>query len=73
MADQIEEMAKYEIMFCNLQEMEKNEHGQFIFDSRNRKESFNLPYILYEYKEWLLENKIVSNDGGHTSHNQQNN
>ncbi len=45
--------------FCNEIECEKNEHGQFIYDSRNKKLAINLPFILNDYKDWLIENKIV--------------
>jgi len=56
----IEEAVKKEIEFCESIDCEKNEHGQFIYDSRNKKSAINLPYILMEYKDWLIENRIVS-------------
>lgn len=55
----IETLVQKEIEFCAETEMEKNEHGQFIYKSTNSASSINLPYILLEYKQWLIENKIV--------------
>ena len=55
----MEELIKNEIEFCNEIDCEKNEHSQFIYDSRNDKSSLNLPYILMEYKQWLIEKGLV--------------
>ena len=55
-----EELIKKEIEFCNEIDCEKNEHGQFIYKSTNGVSSFNLPYILQEYKQWLIDNKVVN-------------
>ena len=48
-----------ELEFCASIECEKNEHGQYIYVSKNGASSFNLPYILLEYKNWLIENKKI--------------
>jgi hypothetical protein len=53
----IDQMIKDEIEFCNEIELEKNEHSQFIYESKTGKSSINLPFILQEYKEWLIEKK----------------
>ena len=55
----IDQIVKDEIEFCNELELEKNEHSQFIYESKNGKSSINLPFILQEYKEWLINKKIV--------------
>ena len=36
---------------------EKNENGQYIYQSMNGHSSMNLPYVLKEYIQWLSENK----------------
>jgi len=54
-----EEMLKHEIKFCEQIEAVKNKHDVYIYTSTNGHSSFNLPCILQEYKEWLIENKIV--------------
>lgn len=55
----IEELIKSELQFCEEIECEKNEHGQFIYESSNGNHSMNLPYILQDYKQWLIDNKIL--------------
>lgn len=57
--DKIDQMVKSEIEFCNEFEFEMNEHSQFIYESTNGRSSINLPYILQEYKEWLIDKRIV--------------
>lgn len=37
-----------------------NEYEQFIYTSSDGNHIINLPYILLEYKNFLIENKIVS-------------
>lgn len=54
-----EDLIKKELEFCESVDMEKNEHGQYICESSNKNSVFNLPYLLFEYKQWLIENKIV--------------
>ena len=50
---------KTAIAFCESIELEKTESQQFIYTSRNGKSTINLPYILAEYLEWLIENEIL--------------
>lgn len=50
---------KNELEFCNELELEKNEFDQFIYQSKNSKSIINLPYILQDYKQWLIDNYIV--------------
>jgi len=54
-----QEIIKEEIEFCESIDCERNESGQFIYDSRNKKSALNLPFILMEYKDWLIEKGIV--------------
>jgi hypothetical protein len=56
----IQELVKNEIEFCNEIDCEKNEHEQFIYESKNRKSSMNLPYVLQEYKQWLIDKGLVN-------------
>lgn len=55
----IKKLAEKEIEFCAETEMEKNENGQYIYKSTNGASSVNLPYILLDYKQWLIENNIL--------------
>lgn len=50
---------KNELDFCKEIEAEKNEHGNYIYISADGNDMINLPYILQEYKEWLLVNNMV--------------
>lgn len=53
------ELVKNEIEFCNEIDCKKNEHGQFIYESKNGKSTMNLPYALQEYKQWLIDKRLV--------------
>jgi len=55
----IAEIIVCELEFCKEIECEKNEHGQYIYTSKNGVSSMNLPYILEEYKQWLITKKIL--------------
>jgi hypothetical protein len=55
----MKELVKNEIDFCNQLGCDKNEHGQFIVQSKSGKSIMNLPYILLDYKQYLIENKII--------------
>ena len=57
----MKELIKNEIEFCNKIDCEKNEHEQFIYKSTSGKSVMNLPYVLMEYKQWLIEKGIVKN------------
>jgi len=61
--DAIKELIKDELEFCKEIECEKNEHDQFIYISKNGASSMNLPYVLQEYKQWLIDKKIVKERG----------
>lgn len=52
-------LIKNEVKFCEEIDLEKNEHGQFIYTSSNGISSTSIPFLLQEYKQWLIENKIV--------------
>jgi len=47
---------KDEISFCEEIDISKNEHGQYVYYDEHRENGFNLPYILQDYKEWLIKN-----------------
>jgi len=57
--DKITELIKDELEFCKEIECEKNEHNQFIYISKNGDSSMNLPYVLQDYKQWLIDKNIV--------------
>lgn len=51
------EHLKTEIEFCEEIDCEKNENGVYIYKAVN--DTINLPFILLDYKNWLIENKII--------------
>lgn len=55
----MEELIKKELEFCKEIDCEEGEHG-FIYQSKNGKSIMNLPYVLLEYKQWLIAYKIVN-------------
>lgn len=57
--EKLTELIENEIKFCNEIDCEKTENDQFIYDSRNGVSTLNLPYVLIEYKNWLIEKKLV--------------
>ena len=61
--DVITELIKDELEFCNEIDCEKNEHAQFLYISKNGSSSLNLPYVLREYKQWMIDKKIVEECG----------
>jgi len=56
---ELQELIKNEIEFCNEIDCEKNEQDQFIYESKNGKSAMNLPYVLQEYKRWLIDKRLV--------------
>lgn len=54
-------MTKTETKFCEQTDLEKNEHGVYVYISKNRHSHIDLACILYEYKQWLIENKYLNN------------
>jgi hypothetical protein len=55
----MEDLIKNEVEFCSEIDCEKNEHNQFIYESKNGKSVMNLPYVLMEYKQWLIDKGFV--------------
>lgn len=53
------ELIVNETKFCNEIGCEKNESGIFVYNSKNGNHAFNLALILMNYKEWLIEQKLV--------------
>ncbi len=46
--------------FCKEHGFIKNEHGVYLYVSKNGEDAFNLTAVLEDYKEWIIKNKIVS-------------
>ena len=63
----MDEFIKEEIKFCTEElQARPNKKGELIYTSEDGKHLFNLPHILADYKEWLVEQEIVSlNDSYH--------
>ena len=59
MDNRLLEMVKTERKFLEQQEAEKTEAGVYVFTSSNGNEHISLDFYLLEYKQWLIENKIV--------------
>ena len=55
----IEEQLKNEMKFCVENDFVKNDHQQYIYNSTDGVSSINLPFILNDYKDWLIENDIL--------------
>ena len=56
----VPELIKREDKFCQDADCERTEDTkQFIYDSRNNKSAMNLPYLLLEYKLWLIERGYI--------------
>lgn len=55
----IDELIKNATEYCNENELSKNENGQFIYISKNGKSLINLPHILEDYKDWLIDKGIL--------------
>lgn len=53
------ELIKKEDEFCESIDCERNQAEQFIYYSKNQQHMFNLPYILLEYKEWMIEKCLI--------------
>ena len=57
---EIVELVKDELEFCGEIGCIKNEYDQFIYISKGGDSIINLPYILLEYKQWLIDKKIIN-------------
>lgn len=55
----INELVKTERKFLEEQETIKNEHDVYVFTSYNGMEIISLDFYLLDYKNWLIENKIL--------------
>ena len=52
---EVPKIIEREDKFCESIDCERTEDTkQFIYDSRNNKSAMNLPYVLLEYKQWLI-------------------
>lgn len=55
-----QELIDRENEFCESIDCRKTEDTeQFIYDSRNNKSVINLPYVLLEYKKWLITKGFI--------------
>ncbi len=59
MDEKLKSLTVNEVKYLEENECEKNEHGAYLFVSANGHESISLNFFLLEYKNWLIENKIV--------------
>lgn len=55
----LDDLTKNEFEFLKEQETPINEHGVYIFISQDSKMQIDLKYFLLEYKNWLIENKLL--------------
>ena len=57
---EIPKLIEREDKFCESIDCERTEDTkQFIYDSRNDKSVMNLPYVLLEYKQWLIDEGFI--------------
>jgi hypothetical protein len=59
MPNEPQELIANEKKFCEENDFRKNSHGVFVYSSTDGASHINLPFILQDYKEWLIDNKIV--------------
>ena len=55
----VPKIIKREDDFCESIDCERNKAEQFIYYSKDQKSMFNLPYILLEYKQWMIEQGYI--------------
>lgn len=56
------EAEKVAIEYLRENEFEKNEHGVYIYQNTRGNHIINLASILADYQQWLIDNKIVTNN-----------
>lgn len=56
---ELEKLVRNEVAFCEENEFVANKNGAFIYESQNKEHMIFLPVILLNYKEWLIDKKIV--------------
>lgn len=59
-ATALAELVKEENKFLEEFGAETNEHGVYIYESRNKNHIMNLPFVLRHYRDWLVENGILT-------------
>lgn len=57
--NEVPKLIKKEDEFCESIDCERNEAEQFIYYSKNGASLMNLPYILLEYKQWMIEQGYI--------------
>lgn len=55
----VHEDIKHETKFCRDLEMETNENGVFLYTSASGNHSMSMPYILSDYRDFLITQGIV--------------
>jgi len=55
----VPELIKREDEFCESISCERNESQQAIYYSKSGKSMMNMPYILHEYKQWMIEQGYI--------------
>ena len=55
----VPELIKKEDEFCESIECIKNQYDQYIYCSDEKGHGINLPYILLEYKQWMIEQGYI--------------
>lgn len=57
--ESINELVKDEVEFCKYIDAKADEHDAYIYESKDKKSVINLPFILQEYRDWLVDNHKV--------------
>jgi len=56
----LEKKIEREDKFCESIDCERTEDTkQFIYDSRNDVHAINLPWVLHEYKQWMINQGFI--------------
>lgn len=51
----VPELIKIENDFCESVDCERSQGGQFTYYSENKASMMNVPYLLLEYKQWMID------------------
>jgi hypothetical protein len=57
--DKVPKLVEREDAFCESIDCTRNKAEQFIYCSKDGKSMMNLPYILLEYKQWMIEQGFI--------------
>ena len=56
---EMDDLISDELEFCEENGFERNEYNNFVYTSKNGACSINLAYVLEDYKQWLIDKKIL--------------